>query len=470
MSPQSQNFLQGLRMVRVLKMVRAVRFLQKLGQLEQKDTTGTLKYFVSIFRAIFCMVFVSHFLACFFYMMVNADSVNWMSSYDEELLDMQRTRPSTRYVVSLYWAVVTISTLGYGDVLPSTETERIFCIFSAISGGIVFSYTLGNISSLISSSTGSAMRLENKLICIKEYLAFRNMDTDFKRLVLQYIGQTFRTSGMLHDEVNLLASLPRDLRVESLRRIAHKVMQENPEQVPRLFSGMEHHDLGNLFVRLVPRWFEAGAEIYRPRDHGEEMYFVYQGSVVLKRMSVATHAGAVASAIPANVDSVSGNIVADSDDEIVAVGAHFGELCLFEDICNFRHETAISQGTDDGFGANCFVLTRDSMNELAFTTPKFCSELYELCSLRSHLSGVNNALFEKMNAAHPPRHQLHKTCFEHKLAVIEKYEQAMSQLAVPLTARLPSATGSVKNSQVSVLAHVSGCTAKQDVSDSLIPI
>ena len=153
---------------------------------------------------------------------------------------MQRTRPSTRYVVSLYWAVVTISTLGYGDVLPSTETERIFCIFSAISGGIVFSYTLGNISSLISSSTGSAMRLENKLICIKEYLAFRNMDTDFKRLVLQYIGQTFRTSGMLHDEVNLLASLPRDLRVESLRRIAHKVMQENPEQVPRLFSGMEH--------------------------------------------------------------------------------------------------------------------------------------------------------------------------------------------------------------------------------------
>ena len=210
-----QNFLQGLRMVRVLKMVRAVRFLQKLGQLEQKDTTGTLKYFVSIFRAIFCMVFVAHFLACFFYMLIDAKRENWMSAFDPDLLDMDLTNNGTRYVVSLYWAVITISTIGYGDVLPVTHTERIFCLISGLLGGIVFAFTLGNITSLISSNTGANLKFETRLIALKEYLEFRNMETDFKRLVLSYLGSCWRLSGMLHDEVNLLDSLPRDVRLEA---------------------------------------------------------------------------------------------------------------------------------------------------------------------------------------------------------------------------------------------------------------
>ena len=89
----TQSMLSGLRMVRVLKMVRAVRFLQKLGQLEQKDTTGTLKYFVSIFRAIFGMVFVAHFLACFFFMLIVENSDNWMAAFDPVLMDKVPPNP-----------------------------------------------------------------------------------------------------------------------------------------------------------------------------------------------------------------------------------------------------------------------------------------------------------------------------------------------------------------------------------------
>ena len=54
------------------------------------------------------------------------DGDNWMTAFDPTLMDLEQTDSGTRYVVALYWATITISTIGYGDVLPVTHEERIF--------------------------------------------------------------------------------------------------------------------------------------------------------------------------------------------------------------------------------------------------------------------------------------------------------------------------------------------------------
>ena len=166
----------------------------------------------------------------------------------------QKTDNAERYLVSLYWAVITITTVGYGDVLPITANEKLFAVILALLGGLVFSYTLGNISSLISSATGANRRYEDKLIAVKEYMEYRDMDTNFKRVVLNYLMTCWRTSGKLHHEIHLLDDMPRDIRVEFLRRIGRNFIRKNPKIVPNIMVGMDAVSYTHLTlptIRLV---------------------------------------------------------------------------------------------------------------------------------------------------------------------------------------------------------------------------
>jgi hypothetical protein len=49
-------------------------------------------------------------------------------------------------------AIVTVTTVGYGDVIAGNHEERIFVIVVGLLGGIVFAFSLGNITSLIAST------------------------------------------------------------------------------------------------------------------------------------------------------------------------------------------------------------------------------------------------------------------------------------------------------------------------------
>lgn len=41
----------------------------------------------------------------------------------------------TLYIMSLYWSVMTATTIGYGDIVPSTDIERLASTVCMLVGG-----------------------------------------------------------------------------------------------------------------------------------------------------------------------------------------------------------------------------------------------------------------------------------------------------------------------------------------------
>lgn len=61
------------------------------------------------------------------------------------------TRVCQRYITAMYWSLSTMTTVGYGDVIPGTNKEKIVAMFCMVIGITVFAYFMGAMSTLLAA-------------------------------------------------------------------------------------------------------------------------------------------------------------------------------------------------------------------------------------------------------------------------------------------------------------------------------
>lgn len=103
---------------------------------------------LSLFKLALTSSFATHWLACFWKITTVIEDAfssgerRWDNAYlDKSLPD---ATPGQVYTAALYWAIVTMSTIGYGDVVPVTDIERIYVIFAAACGASLYAYLVGS--------------------------------------------------------------------------------------------------------------------------------------------------------------------------------------------------------------------------------------------------------------------------------------------------------------------------------------
>lgn len=72
--------------------------------------------------------------------------------------------------MSLYFSIITISTVGYGDLSPVTSIEMLFVIAYTLLGSIVMGYNLNAIGNLIEKLGESDKIYDDKLKRINKFM------------------------------------------------------------------------------------------------------------------------------------------------------------------------------------------------------------------------------------------------------------------------------------------------------------
>ena len=59
------------------------------------------------------------------------------------------------YVISLYWSTTTMTTVGYGDITPYNDIDKVLAITAMVVGILLYGYILGAIAATLTSAFAS---------------------------------------------------------------------------------------------------------------------------------------------------------------------------------------------------------------------------------------------------------------------------------------------------------------------------
>ncbi len=165
--------LRFLQLHRMLKLARVSTFLQQF-QRRHAVNPGLfrLSYFVML------MMLASHSLACGWILIggvgMEADA-------------------GTRYVKALYYTITTLATVGYGDIVPINNTQRVYAMVLMLLGVGSYSFVIGNLASFLANRDIVRANYFKKLQELTAFLRYRSIPGELRTQVFAYYAHLWES-------------------------------------------------------------------------------------------------------------------------------------------------------------------------------------------------------------------------------------------------------------------------------------
>jgi len=118
-----------------------------------------------------------------------------------------------KYLFALYWALTTLTTVGFGDISAGTSAERVICIVWMMFGVGFYSFAVGTITSVLTSMDDSNQILDEKISFLEFFSKDTGLDKDLEKRAKRSLVNNEITivMGEIRKET-LLQDLSRELR------------------------------------------------------------------------------------------------------------------------------------------------------------------------------------------------------------------------------------------------------------------
>lgn len=273
------------RLIRLFRMFRMFRIMNRLeyALLIRSAISSVVKFFGIV-------IVTSHWFSCIFYgiaasghevyagVTINdfpqypswADSINL---FDEKYSNFDR------YFASLYYSIMLMSTVGYGDVATCTTEERIFSIIAMIIGAGIFAYGITNIVAIVARLTSDETHFRQQMDIINAYMLARDLPVGLKGEIREFIHNMRKShNNDLNDENEILSEISCTLRTKVALAINDHFLKKMP-----FFIGADPNFILEISLSMKMICFAALEDVVIEGEIGNEMFFIFRGAVeVLK--------------------------------------------------------------------------------------------------------------------------------------------------------------------------------------------
>ncbi|KAK3026970.1 hypothetical protein RJ639_040822, partial [Escallonia herrerae] len=157
--------------------------------------------FSRIVKLIAVELYCTHTAACIFYYLATTlppeqEGYTWIGSLkmgDYTYSNFREIEIGKRYTTSLYFAIVTMATVGYGDVHAVNMREMIFIMVFLSFDMVLGAYLIGNITALIVKGSKTE-RYRDKMTDVMKYMNRNRLERDVRNQVKGHLRLQYESS------------------------------------------------------------------------------------------------------------------------------------------------------------------------------------------------------------------------------------------------------------------------------------
>ncbi|CAB1317448.1 unnamed protein product [Coregonus sp. 'balchen'] len=271
-----------LKTARLLRLVRVARKLDRYSE-----------YGAAVLFLLMCtFALIAHWLACIWYAIGNVERagaarIGWLDSLGDQLgKPYNQTIPGSgptirdKYVTALYFTFSSLTSVGFGNVSPNTNSEKIFSICVMLIGSLMYASIFGNVSAIIQRLYSGTARYHTQMLRIREFIRFHQIPNPLRQRLEEYFQHAWSyTNGI--DMNAVLKGFPECLQADICLHL-NRILLENC----KAFKGSTKGCLRALAMRFKTTHAPPGDTLVHASDVISALYFISRGSIEILRGDV----------------------------------------------------------------------------------------------------------------------------------------------------------------------------------------
>eukprot|EP01083_Nonionella_stella_P144861 453033_1 len=205
-------YIKVLRVFRLLRIIKILRFLKMLRIFDafmKQFIVREVIVVMKLCKVVFGMLMFAHFAACLWWFVGDHTSPSWIDDQELRIDGLLVSKYDTweRYSFAWYWAVVTLFTTGYGDIVATNMIEQWVSSICILIGTCFFAYFVGTLTVLITEGDKIKSFELEKLEEAQSFCERKKLPKELTRAILTHI-RYHCTYNFIFDESELLNILP----------------------------------------------------------------------------------------------------------------------------------------------------------------------------------------------------------------------------------------------------------------------
>uniref|UniRef100_M4AAU7 Potassium voltage-gated channel subfamily H member 7 n=1 Tax=Xiphophorus maculatus TaxID=8083 RepID=M4AAU7_XIPMA len=275
-SDETTTLIGLLKTARLLRLVRVARKLDRYSE-----------YGAAVLMLLMCIfALIAHWLACIWYAIGNVEKpylehkIGWLDNLALSIgkrynYSDPNSGPSIKdkYVTALYFTFSSLTSVGFGNVSPNTNSEKIFSICVMLIGSLMYASIFGNVSAIIQRLYSGTARYHAQMLRVKEFIRFHQIPNPLRQRLEEYFQHSWTyTNGI--DMNTVLKGFPECLQADICLHL-NKNLLENC----KAFQGATKGCLRALAMRFRTTHAPPGDTLVHSGDVLTALYFLSRGSI-----------------------------------------------------------------------------------------------------------------------------------------------------------------------------------------------